>query len=235
MKRAMSKRAMIEFIPGRIWIAEIPLRFFGLPMGTRMTVIKLASGGLFVHSPVPPDDEFHDLVAREGPVRFVVAPNRLHHLYLTPFLDAFPDTELWIVKELEKKRSDLKPAGILEDAPEPGWAEEIDQCLFRGSLFQEEAVFLDRASGTLIVVDLLESVHRSDPWYYRFFGRLAGTYERPTLTRDQRLTFRDRAAARASAERILGWEFERIVLAHGRLIERGGKAVFTEAMRWLTG
>ena len=226
---------MIEFVPGRIWIAWIPLRFFGLPMGTRMTVIKLASGGLFVHSPVPPTDEIRDLVAREGPVRFVVAPNRLHHLYLSPFLAAFPGAGLWIVKELAKKRGDLAPAGILGDAPEPGWADEIDQCLFRGSVFQEEAIFLDRPSGTLIVVDLLESVHRDDPWYYRFFGRLAGTYERPTLTRDQRLAFRDRAAARASAERILGWDFERIIMAHGKLVERDGKRVFAEAMRWLTG
>lgn len=224
---------MIAFVPGRIWIAERPLRFFGLPMGTRMTVVKLAAGGLFVHSPVPPDDEFRALVEREGPVRFVVAPNRLHHLYLTPFLAAYPEAELWIVEELVKKRSDLSPAGILGDMPAPGWADEIDQCLFRGSIFQNEAVFLDRASGTLIVVDLLESVHRSDPWYYRLVGRLLGTYERAATTRDQRLAFRDRAAARASAERILGWEFDRIVLAHGRLIERGGKAVLREAMRWL--
>jgi len=226
---------MIEFVPGQVWITWIPLRFFGLPMGTRMTAIKLASGGLFIHSPVPPTPEIMDFIAREGPVRFVAAPNRLHHLYVSPFLDAVPGAELWIVKELAKKRSDLTPTGILSDQPEPSWADEIDQCLFRGSFYQEEAVFLHRASRTLIVVDLLESVHRDDPWYYRFFGRLAGTYERPGLTRDQRLAFRDRPAARASAERILSWDFERIVLAHGKLVERDGKRVFAQAMRWLTG
>jgi hypothetical protein len=226
---------MIAFVPGRIWIAERPQRFFGLPMGTRMTVVKLAAGGLLVHSPVPPDESIRALVAREGPVRYVVAPNRLHHLYLGPFLAAYPQAALWLVKELVKKRPDLAPAGILGDGPAPGWAGTLDQCLFRGSWFQEEAIFLDKASGTLIVVDLLESVHADDPWYYRLFGRLAGTYERPGLTRDQRLAFRDRAAARASAERILGWEFERIVLAHGRLIERGGKQVFARAMDWLIG
>ena len=225
---------MITFVPGRIWIEERPQRFFGLPMGTRMTLIKLGSGGLFVHSPVVPDEAVETLIAREGPVRFVIAPNRLHHLYLTPFLDAHPDAELWVVEELVKKRRDLAPAGILGDAPEPGWADEIDQCLFAGSIFQNEAIFLDKPSGTLIVVDLLESVHRSDPWYYRLIGRLLGTYERPGLTWDQRLCFRDREAARASAARILSWEFDRIVLAHGALIARGGKAVFSEAMRWLT-
>jgi hypothetical protein len=226
---------MITFVPGRIWIEERPQRFFGMPMGTRMTVIKLAAGGLFVHSPVTPDAAVETLIAREGEVRFVIAPNRLHHLYVTPFLAAHPEAELWIVEELVKKRRDLKPAGVLGDTPPPAWADEIDQCLFSGSIFQNEAIFLDKPSGTLIVVDLLESVHRSDPWYYRLVGRMLGTYEHPTLTRDQRLCFRDREAARASAERILSWEFERIILAHGQLIERDGKDIFRQAMDWLIG
>ncbi len=122
---------------------------------------------------------------------------------------------------------------MLGDAPDPAWAAELDQCLFGGSIYQEEAIFLDRASGTLIVVDLLESVHREDPWYMRVFGRMAGTYQRPGVTRDQRLAFRDRAAARQSVNRILAWDFERIILSHGHLIERGGKAIFANAMDWL--
>ena len=38
----------------RIWIAEAPLRFYGVPFGTRMTVVRLADGGLLVHSPLDP-------------------------------------------------------------------------------------------------------------------------------------------------------------------------------------
>ncbi len=224
---------MREFVPGRIWVERIPLRFFGLPMGTRMTVVRLAGGGLFIHSPVPPTPTLRREIDAIGTVAFVIAPNRLHSLHVPAFMEAYPDAKLHIVKELVKKRPELSPACVLGDAPEPGWAAEIDQCLFRGSIFQEEAIFLDRESGTLIVVDLLESVHGEDPWYMRLFGRMAGTYERAALTRDQKLAFRDRAAARESAGRILAWDFERIVLAHGHLIERDGKAVFANAMRWL--
>lgn len=224
---------MREFVPGRIWVEHIPLRFFGLPMGTRMTVVRLSGGKLFVHSPVPPTPALRRELGAIGKVAFVIAPNRLHHLYLTPFMEAYPDAKLHVVKELVNKRPELRPAGVLGEAPDPAWAAELDQCLFRGSTFQEEAIFLDRASGTLIVVDLLESVHREDPWYMRLLGRLAGTYQRPALTRDQRLAFRDRTAARESAKRILGWDFERIILAHGHLIERDGKAVFANAMGWL--
>ena len=226
---------MYEFVPGRIWVERIPLRFYGLPMGTRMTVVRLAGGGLFVHSPVPPTAVLRREIDAIGKVAFVIAPNRLHHLYVSKFMDAYSDAKLYIVKELVKKRPELSRASVLGDAPEPGWADEIDQCLFHGSIFHEEAIFLDRGSGTLIVVDLLESVHREDPWYMRLLSRMAGNYERAALTPDQRLAFRDRAAARKSAVRILAWDFERIILAHGHLIERDGKAVFASAMRWLTG
>ena len=139
------------------------------------------------------------------------------------------------VKELMAKRRDVPWHGVLGNAPEPGWARDIEQCLFRGSRFQEEAIFRHKASATLIVVDLLESVWPEDEWIYRVFARLAGTWQRPTLTHDQRLLFRDRDAARASLARIMAWDFDRIILAHGRLVEHDGKRVMREAFRWLTG
>ena len=49
-----------------------------------------------------------------------------------------------------------------------------------------------------------------------------------------RLGFRDKAAARASVERILSWDFDRILLCHGPIVESGGKAVFREAYSFLS-
>jgi hypothetical protein len=131
------------------------------------------------------------------------------------------------------KRKDIDWTGALRDAPEAGWADEIDQALFGGHGWLSEVVFCHRPSGTLIVADLLESTHAEDGLLLRVLGRIGGDYERPTLTRDQRLLVRDRVAARASARKILSWDFDRIVLAHGRLIERDGRRVFREGMRWL--
>ena len=50
-----------------------------------------------------------------------------------------------------------------------------------------------------------------------------------------RLGLRDKAAARASLERLLSWDFEKIVLAHGRLIQKGGKAALRDAFSFLDG
>lgn len=229
---AIAETPLLPFAD-EIWIKRVPLRFFGLQIGTRMSVIRLRDGGLFVHSPVVATAETRAAVDVLGAVRFVVAPNRLHHLFVGDWFAAYPAARIFCAKELVRKRADLPWHGALDDAPEPEWAAEIDQALFRGNRFMEEAIFLHRRSRTLIVTDLLESAHREDGWLERVAARIGGVYERPGLTHDQRLMVRDRPAARAAARRILAWDFERIVLAHGQLIERDGKSVFRAAMRWL--
>jgi hypothetical protein len=224
---------LAPFVDGSVWVKRVPLRFFGVQMGTRMTIVRLRDGGLFVHSPTAADEETRRAVDELGPVRFVIAPNRLHHLWVAEWAAAYPQAELWGSPKLLHKRSDIAWAGALRDAPEAGWAGEFDQAPFRGHDWLSEVVFCHRPSRTLIVADLLESTHAEDSLLLRLLGRIGGNYERPTLTRDQRLLVRNRVAARSSARKILSWDFERIVLAHGRLIERDGRRVFREGMRWL--
>jgi len=215
-----------------IWVKRVPLRFFTFQMGTRMTVIRLPDGGLFVHSPVKLTPETRAAVEALGPVRFLIAPNRLHHLFVGDWAEAFPEAALWGVRDVIRKRADLPWTGTLGDAAEPGWANALDQAILRSS-FQDEAVFCHRASRTLILVDFFESVWPEDQCHYRLFGRLIGTWKRPTTTYDQRLTFRRRAETRETVRRILSWDFDRIVLAHGRLVERDGKAAFRDGAAWL--
>lgn len=222
------------FVPGRIWTLRVPLSFYGIPMGARMTVVRMRGGSLWLHSPVRLTRELAAELAALGPVQFVIAPNRLHHLHVADYVRAYPEAQLYGSPGLPKKRPDLPFQGVLENEPEPEWIDEIDQVPIGGSSYLDEVVFLDREAGVLIVADLLECATREDPWLYRWAARLAGTYGKPGLTRDQRFLLRDRAAARASIERILRWPFDRIVMAHGPLIEFGGKALFREAFDWLT-
>lgn len=219
------------FAGGSVWVKRVPLRFFGLQMGTRMTVVRLGDGGLFVHSPTAADDRTRREVSELGPVRFIIAPNRLHHLWVAEWAAIFPDAALWGSPPLLRKRNDVAWTGALGDGAEREWA--ADQALSQGYDWLSEVVFCHRASRTLIVADLLESTHADDGLLLRVLGRIGGNYERPTLTRDQRLLVRNRVAARSSVQRILSWDFDRIVLAHGRLIERDGRRVFREGMRWL--
>lgn len=220
---------MREFVKGQVWVFERPLRFLGIPMGARMTAVQLDDGAFWVHSPVAPDQEVSAFFARRGPVRYIVAPNILHHLFVNPFAGAFPDASIYVSPRLPAKRPDIAAAAVLTDQAPSGWAGQIDQVLLGGHLFLDEAVFFHRRSRTLIVTDLCMSGHHDSPWLMRLAARMAGFYERPAPPIEVRLTFTDRSALRDTLDRILGWDFERIVLAHGKLIETDARGVIERA------
>jgi glyoxylase-like metal-dependent hydrolase (beta-lactamase superfamily II) len=53
----------------------------------------------------------------------------------------------------------------------------------------------------------------------------------PAPAPEYRFGWKDRSAARASLERILAWDFDRIVISHGDLVERDAKNVARRAWR----
>jgi glyoxylase-like metal-dependent hydrolase (beta-lactamase superfamily II) len=208
-----------------IWVEEAPHRYLA-EMGRRMTVVRLAAGGLWLHSPLPPSDDLAGL----GEVRYVVAASSLHgHLSMGDY----PAAELFAPPGLARKRRDLRFAGELGDEPDERWAAELDQGIFRGSVRLEEVVFLHRPSRSLIVGDTCFNIRPGAPLLTRLWAW--GPRMRPRLgpTGPFRLTVRDRAAARASIDRILAWDFDRLIVGHGEIVESGGREAFRDAWSWL--
>ena len=216
-----------------IWIAARPQRFFGFEFGTRMTVIRLAGGSLLLHSPVALDPQLRRELDSLGRVRFAVAPNRFHHLYAGEVAKAYPEARLWVAPGLEQKRPDLAIEGVLGDEAPGAWKEEVDQVFFRGRPFENEVVFLHRASRTLILCDLAFNFGPRMPFATRLVARLIGSYGRFGPSRLDPLLIRDRRAARQSLERILAWNFDRIVIAHGDVLGSGGSNALRSGYAWL--
>jgi len=222
--------ALLPFAAGRLWTCWRPLRFYGIAMGTRMTVCRFASGALWVHSPVALDASLEAALRALGPVRWVVAPNRLHHLFLLDFARAFPEAALYASPQLPPRRPDVRFAGVLGDTPEPAWAEELDQARVTGQSWLDEVAFFDRAARTLVLTDLCEEGHRGWPPLARLAARIGGIWERHGPPRDMRWLLRRRPAeTRRLVERILAWDFDRMIVAHGRLVESGAKELFRRA------
>jgi hypothetical protein len=167
-----------------IWLAEAPLRFFGLPLGTRMTVVRLPDGGLFVHSPVALTSTLAAEIDALGRVHHVVSPNELHHLWLGDAHAAWPDARLWAPPGLAQKRPELPFAAPLGDAAPDAWAGALEQGLVRGSRWMEEVVFFHPASRTLRVGDLCQHFGPESPWLTRLFAHAARMYGRPRMPPD---------------------------------------------------
>lgn len=229
----MQKKQFIEWEKDSVWIWEKPLRFVGIPFGTRMTVIRLKRNELFVHSPIEITDEVQAEVNNLGTVRYIVSPNKLHHLYMKEWVNAYPKANIYASPGLSRKRKDIRFKMELQNASEPEWKEEIDQIIVQGSFALEEVVFFHRQSRTLLIADICEYFGPHSPSKLtRALAYIAGMYNRPIMPPDWRFTFWNKTALRESLHEIMMWDFSRIILAHGKLITSGAKAVFKEAFSW---
>jgi hypothetical protein len=97
-----------------------------------------------------------------------------------------------------------------------------------------EVVWLHRSSGTLILTDLCVRIEDTAPFATRAVARLLGV-RNLSMSRTMKLLIRDRAALRDSVAAIRQWRFDRVIVAHEGVIESGGAAAFSAAMRWLDG
>ena len=147
----MHTRRLLRQLAEHLWVAERPQTFYGLPVGTRMTVIRLAGERLLLHSPVGLDVELRRELDALGRVCFAVAPNRLHHLHAGEVAEAYPGTRLWVAPGLERKRPDLVFEAVLTDEAPQEWRGEVGQVFFRGRPYENEVTFFHRASRTLIL------------------------------------------------------------------------------------
>jgi len=198
-----------------------------------MTVVRMPDDRLLLHSPISASEELVREVQALGTVEYLVAPNKLHHLYVGEWQRVCPDAETYVAPGLETKRADLSITGVLTNEPEAGWKGELDQVLVGGFQFANEVAFFHRASATLIATDLAFNFGANSPPLTRAFIRLAGSYGEVGPSLLERLLVRDRPAFRKSLERILEWPFERVVVAHGDVSESGGRAELIRGYSWV--
>ncbi len=212
-----------------------PVSFFGFPYPTRMVVVRLSDGGLWVWSPISLTPELARDVDAVGPVQHIVSPNKLHHLYLADWAARWPEARLYAPPGLAKRRPDLSFHADLGDEPDPAWAGDVDQVIFRGSFAMEEVVFLHRPSRTAIVGDLVQRFDADSVKGFRgLVMRLDGLVgERGSAPREWRLSFTRRRPARAARDRLLGWQPERLVIAHGACAEHGATGILRQALSWI--
>jgi hypothetical protein len=230
---------MLEQTHDALWVAEGEIvSFYGAPYPTRSAIVRLESGELWVWSPVRLTEALRSEVERLGPVRHLVSPNKLHHLYLAEWQAAFPEATLWGPRSTIRKRPDLSFGPALEDRPPPAWGADIDQAWFRGSFAMDEIVFLHRPSATAIVADLIQTfspafLRRHWGWF-GLLARLDGlTEDQASAPREWRLSFIDRAPARRARGRVLGWDCRNLIVAHGVRPGAIGPAYLAKSFSWL--
>lgn len=233
---------MLREIDRNIWVCEQPLTYFGLSVGTRMTVIRLTSGELVVISPIQPDNAIIQQLSEIGEVSHIIAPNLYHYLFASNFKAFYPKAKLWAAPGLEIKRPDLPIDQVIQDSKN-NFLNEIEWLVFdgfrtfglSGSSPLNECVFFHRESHTLVLTDTAFHFDESFPLITQLAARVLGGYKelRPSLL--EQLATQEREKVKQSVQKVLNWDFRRVIMAHGSIVETDTKRRFKEGYEWFLG
>ena len=219
----------LEAIGEEIWTCAVPFSIMGFRLGGRMTVVRLGSGGLALHSPVKIDESLRAEVDALGPVEALIAPSLFHHLFVQPWSDAYPDARRWIPAGLETKRPELAGSETLDTAG----PEVLDGALRRwrveGVPSMQEDVFFHAASGTLILTDLLFYLPEARG-LTGLYARMAGLRDGPGCSPLYRSMIRDKAAFRASLQPLRALDVQALSMCHHRVVHEDARAKLRAAL-----
>ena len=231
----------LKAVAPEVWVVDGPAIRFGkfllsMQFPTRMTIVRLREG-LFVHSPTELTPELRTEVEAAGRPRWIIGPNRIHYWWIPQWKTAFPDAEVYLAPRIVEQaagRIDLEFLPLDRACGYP-WDPDIATLPIHGN-FMTEVEFFHAASRTLILTDAIENF---EPGKLGLFQRgltwLGGAQDPDgQMPRDMRLTYASRRSQlRAAVERMIAWDPERVVLAHGRWYEANGAAELRRAFRWV--
>jgi hypothetical protein len=224
-----------EYIPGAIWLCRYPVSYMGTEFDARMTVIRLHDGGLLLHSPCEINDDLKGELTALGPIDFLVAPGTYHYLHIASAQAAFPMAETFICPGIERKCPQVKFERLLGDVAPESWRGQLDQVLVRGNRWIWEAVFFHRDARTLILVDLVENFTDRTPhtnWALKLWWKCVfNMWNNPKPAPEYQWGWRDKASARTALQSILRWDFDRVIIAHGDLIEADARQKIEQAWK----
>ncbi len=224
-----------------VWVVDgAPIPVLGVPLPVRMAVLRLGGGDLLLHSPIRYGEGLRRALERLGRVRHLVAPNSAHWMFLPDWQRNCPDALVWAAPGLrgraQVKRSGLRVDHDLGEVPPAAWAGEVEQAVVPGGLGFAEVALFHRASGTLLLTDLVLNLEpaKLPPLArppLRLLGVTAPDGKAPAYLR--RVIGMRRAEAARAAARLVAWKPERVVFAHGRWFERDGAAALRRSLAWL--
>lgn len=220
---------LFEYIPNTIWIKEYSVCYAGTKCNSRMTIIRLLNNNLLLHSPCEIDEKTKIKIEQLGGVEFIIAPGSYHYLHLNSAQKAFPNSETLLCPGIETKIPSVKFDWMLGDIPDTRLTDDFEQILIRGNKYIWEVAFYQKTTKTLILVDLIENfTHETEDtnWLLRIWFKLIfRMWNNPKPAPEYQLGWKNNRIVSQTLKKILDWNFERVILSHGDLIEVNAKEV----------
>lgn len=191
----------------------------GCKIGTTTTIVRSPEGVVLI-SPGPLTETNVRDIQEVGPVTLLIAPNKMHHLYLNQAIEHFPKARVLLAPGLAEKRPDLAGRESLPQALDK-WG--LEQKFVRGLPELNETIFFHTSSGTLIITDLAFHFPEHSHLPTRLFLWLNGALGRFGPTRMLRRVFlKESELFHHDMAEVLRWPIQNVVVGHGQEILGGG-------------
>jgi hypothetical protein len=215
---------LAEYVRDQIWLLEYPVRFGGMDLFGRTTIIKLESGDLIIHDPCKISNSVKRQIDEIGSVKYIIAPGYYHHLFVTDFQQNYPNAETFLCAGLERKRPDIKFEWILGNKPDHRWEDTVDQVMVHGTKYIWEVAFFHKPSKTLILVDLLENIgddykHEAGVLLRFWWKVIFKMWNNPKAAPEYQMGWGNKEIVKMALNKVIGWDAERVIIAHGENIE----------------
>jgi len=243
-----ASEVVIREVTKGVWTFSKPFARFGwMPIGGRSTAVQLSSGDVWVLVSTPLTTETKETIDKIGPVKYIVAPDAVHHLYLGEFRKSYPTAKVIGVEPLiaKKEPEGIHFTGTYGKDPEGtkyGFEPEIQACYFSG-FENKDVAFLHGPSKTLIQADLLfnlppkEQYSKSQSWStIPIFSSIIKL--NPWSSTHAKLVWKlgtDKEAMKKDVKTVASWDFNRIIPCHGDVIEGNGKDAWTTLYKGYLG
>ena len=227
---------MLKKFQKDIWIKDYPLSFMGIPLGTKMTVVRYAENKIVLISPVPLDEQEVLQIRDLGAVFYIIAPNNFHHLFVAETKEKFSEAKVLCSLGLEKKRSDIAFDEVIQEPKDLEGGLTLLPLVGFGVLMPSgrqpvnEIVIYHPPSKTLILTDLVININRNSSFQLKIAGRFLGIYEKLQPSRLEKLGTKNRQSLAPQFKKVLSYDFDKIVPAHGEPIVADAKKRLQEGL-----
>ncbi len=211
-----------------LWVKAYPLSVLGTAHGRTVTIIRQPSRRLILHSLAPFSPKDVAQIRALGEPSWLVEAMMLHDTFARQGRDIFPHVPFLAPEGFDK----IVNFPTLPLLPAPAqWSGDLEVFALAGLPRLKEHLFLHVPTRTLIVADLVFNFSTDETAWNHFFHRyIMGIKRYPGMSRIFRFCIKDRSAFRTSMTAVLAADFDRIIVGHGRVIERDGKALLRRAL-----
>ncbi len=224
MNTATSPQPLAE----NLWLLTYPLKMLGADLRRNVTLIRLRSGKVVIHSTAPFSPEDVAAIRALGEAGWLLDGILRHDTFAKEGREAFPGIPY------------LAPEGFSEVVGFPTepimpapveWDGELLALEIQGAPEARDTALLHVPSRTLILTELVFNFGNQEPVWTELLLRVAvGGEHHPGMSRPLKAGVKDEAAFKSSIATILSWDFDRVIVGHGDVIDFAAKQ--NCARRW---